>query len=258
MNRLKQNALEWKFKPLLLTHFLAAFLMLSWLLEPTRSFWLYLDIELFWFFNNSLKDGSDLHRYFWALTNMKEFDKIIALFFLGIFVVHGLKKGRNLWGRHTGIMAALIIVLGIWTGYGNHTGIGQLLPIERPSATLEFPDSFRLAQWSTELKTKDSSPDSFPGDHGMILLIVASVVAYYFSKPYAWIAIIFAFIGTLPRVVAGAHWLTDEIVGAVFIAMLAFSWNFHTPIGEFIVQKVDQITMNILGRLGITKTGSSG
>jgi membrane-associated phospholipid phosphatase len=171
---------------------------------------------------------------------MQEFDKVVALLLLGIFVVHGLRKGMPLWGRHFGIMAAMFVVLGIWTGYGNHTGIGQLLPFERLSATLEYPDSFRLAQWSTELKTKDASPDSFPGDHGMILMIVAGFVGYYFSRSYAWFAVAMAIMGTMPRVVAGAHWVTDEVVGAVFIAMLALSWNFHTPLGEFMVRIFDK------------------
>lgn len=245
-NPLELNPLEWKIKPLLITHLVAALLMASWLIEPFKSAWLYLDIELFWFFNHSLRDGSEIYRYFWALVNMQEFDKVVAVLLLGIFVVHGIKSGRKLWGRHIGIMIAMFIVLGIWTGYGNGTGLGQLLPFERPSATLEFEESFRLAQWSTELKTKDASPDSFPGDHGMILLIVAGFVAYYFSKPYAWFALALAILGTMPRVVAGAHWLTDETVGAVFIALLALSWNFHTPIGEWMIRITDRLSTKII------------
>lgn len=239
---LEHAPLKWQFKPLIITHLVAIFIMASWLIEPFRSAWLYLDVELFWWFNNSLKEGSETYRYFWALVNMQEFDKIVAILLLGIFVVHGIKSGRRLWGRHIGIMVAMFFVLGIWTGYGNGTGIGQLLPFERPSATLEFEESFRLAQWSTELKTKDSSADSFPGDHGMILLIVAGFVAYYFSRSFAWFALALAILGTMPRVVAGAHWLTDETVGAVFIALLALSWNFHTPIGEWIVRLSDQLS----------------
>jgi membrane-associated phospholipid phosphatase len=220
--------------------------MLSWMFEPTRGLWLYIDNVSFWFFNDSLKNGGDGYRYFWALVNMQEFDKVVAVLLLGIFVVHGISKGKALWGRHFGIMVAMFVVLGIWTGYGNHTGIGQLLPFERLSATLEYPDSFRLAQWSTELKTKDASADSFPGDHGMILLIVAGFVAYYFSRNYAWFAFILAVIGTMPRVVAGAHWVTDEVVGAIFIAMLALSWNFHTPAGEYMVRISDRVFQKVL------------
>ncbi len=231
---------------MLVTHGIALLLMLSWIFEPSRSLWLDIDDACFWFFNDSLRDGGDWYRYFWALVNMQEFDKVVALILLGIFVVHGLKKGKALWGRHFGIMVAMFAVLGIWTGYGNHTGIGQLLPFERMSATLEYPDSFRLAQWSTELKTKDASPDSFPGDHGMILLIVAGFVAYYFSRNFAWFAFTLAIIGTMPRVVAGAHWVTDEVVGAIFIAMLALSWNFHTPAGEYMVRISDRVFQKIL------------
>lgn len=248
MTPLIKDEAVWKIRPLLITHVIALLLMLSWIFEPTRSLWLYIDDVSFWYFNDFLKNGGDWNRYFWALVNMREFDKVVAVLLLGIFVVHGIKKGKALRGRHFGIMVAMFVVLGIWTGYGN-TGIGQLMPIERPSATLEYSDSFRLAQWSTELKTKDSSSDSFPGDHGMILLIVAGFVAYYFSRSYTWFAIVFAIIGTMPRVVAGAHWVTDEVVGAVFIAMLALSWNFHTPAGEYMVRISDKIFQKTLSLL---------
>jgi membrane-associated phospholipid phosphatase len=249
MNTLSNDKMAWKIKPLLITHVIALLLLTSWIFEPTRSLWLIIDDAAFWFFNDSLKNGGDTYRYFWALVNMQEFDKVVALLLLGIFVVHGLQKGKPLWGRHFGILVAIFIVLGIWTGYGNHTGVGQLLPFERPSATLEYPDSFRLAEWSTELKTKDASPDSFPGDHGMILLIFAGFVGYYFSRSYTWFAFTLAIIGTMPRVVAGAHWVTDEIVGAVFIAMLALSWNFHTPLGEFMVRISDKLFQKALSVL---------
>jgi len=249
MRPLEQDETTWKIRPLLITHGLALLLMLSWVFEPTRSLWQSIDDVSFWFFNNSLKDGSDGYRYFWAMTNMRAFDMMVAIPLLGIFVVHALINKKALRGRHFGILVALIFTLGIWTGYGTFTGIGQLLPVERLSATLEYTDSFRLKHWSTELKTKDSSSDSFPGDHGMILMIAAGFVVYYFSRSYAWFAIILAIIGTMPRVVAGAHWVTDEVVGAVFIAMLALSWNFHTPAGEFIVRNSDRLFQKTLALL---------
>ena len=246
MSALKQDELAWKIRPLLITHVIALLLMLSWIFEPTRSLWQVIDDKSFWFFNDSLRNGADWYRYFWALLNMKGFDKVVAVLLLGIFVVHGIKQGRHLWGRHFGILVAMFVVLGIWTGYGSHTGIGQLLPVERLSATLEYPDSFRLSQWTTDLKTKDASSDSFPGDHGMILLIAAGFVGYYFTRAYIFSAFTLAIIGTMPRVVAGAHWVTDELVGAVFITMLALSWNFHTPAGEYMVRISDRLFQKVM------------
>ena len=248
----KQSAKTWKWRALIITHILAALLMLSWLLEPARSWWLLMDTGVYNFFNDSLVNGSDSYRQFWAIVNMQEFDKLVALVLLSIFILHGMLGGRQYWGRHVGIFVAMFVSLGIWTGYGTVTGVGQLLPVERLSATLEFTDSFRMTEWAT-IKTKDASADSFPGDHGMILIIVAGFIAYYFSRSYAWFAAITAIAGTMPRVVVGAHWFTDEVVGAVFIAMLALSWNFHTPIGGFIVYKTEQIINYMLGKLGLLK-----
>ena len=253
MNNLLSHQLEWKVKHLIIIHICAALLMLSWLFEPGKTFWLYIDQELFWFFNDALKQGSDQFRYFWAATNMKNFDRVVGIILLAIFIFHAIRSGRQLWGRHIGILVALLFTLGIWTGYGTYTGIGQLLPIERLSPTLEFGDSFRIEHWAGELKTKDSSSDSFPGDHGMILLISSSFFAYYFSRSFAWFGFVLVFVGTLPRVYVGAHWVTDEVVGAIFIALLAYSWNFHTPLGEFIVRHVDQVSRYIFKKIGLLK-----
>lgn len=245
MQKFRHDSLEWKIKPLIFVHVIAVILMASWLFDPFKSIWLDLDRQLFWFFNQSLQEGSDLYRHFWAMANMKNFDRVIGILLLSFFVVHAIKNDRQLWGRHIGILSALFVALGIWTGFGTVTGLAQLMPIERLSATLEYSDSFRVSEWS-ELKTKDASDDSFPGDHGMILLISAGFIAYYFSTKYILLAFVLVFVGTLPRVVVGAHWLTDEIVGAVFFALLALSWNFHTPLGEFIVRTTDTISRKIL------------
>jgi len=244
MQKFRQDTLAWKLRPLVFVHVIALLLMTSWLFEPFKSIWMDLDRELFWFFNHSLKEGSDFYRNFWAMANMKNFDRVIGLLLLSFFGVHAINNGKAFWGRHLGILTALFIALGIWTGFGTLTGLAHLMPLERLSATLEYADSFRLTQWS-ELNTKDASVDSFPGDHGMILLISAGFIAYYFSTKYIVLAFVVVFIGTLPRVVVGAHWLTDEIVGAIFIALLALSWNFHTPLGEFIVRSTDTISRKI-------------
>lgn len=239
IDRIEQRQVRWQPTALLISHLAAAVLLLSWLIEPGRSLWLAFDDIGFWWFNNSLANGSDGWRYFWALTNMQEFDLLVAILLLGIFVLHAIRSPRSQLGRQAGIFFAMLVVLGIWTGYGNHTGLGQLLPIERPSGTLEYNDSFRLAHWSTDIKTKDASTDTFPGDHGMILLVVAGFIGYYFSRGYMIFAIVVAIAGTLPRVVAGAHWISDELVGAVVIGVLALSWNFHTPAGEYLVRMID-------------------
>ncbi len=47
--------------------------------------------------------------------------------------------------------------------------IGHQLPIIRPSPTLTFNNINRISEM-TNLMTKDSSSDSFPGDHGLMLL----------------------------------------------------------------------------------------
>lgn len=33
----------------------------------------------------------------------------------------------------------------------------------------------------------------------------------------------------LPRLVAGAHWSSDDFVGGLFVCLLTLAWGFYTP-----------------------------
>ncbi len=49
--------------------------------------------------------------------------------------------------------------------------LGHLLPVSHPSPTLTF-DNINRVSVLTGVPTKDASSDSFPGDHGMMLIIL--------------------------------------------------------------------------------------
>lgn len=224
----------WNAPCLVLWNITALLLLASWFVEPAHSLWLAADEGFFRFFNDSLKNGSDAWRMFWALTNHRLFDAISAGILIMVFVTSALRNGRETWIAHGALVTAIVIAA--FAG----TRIGHLLPVERASGTLLYSDVFRLNSWATWFETKDSSGNTFPGDHGMVALIGAGYAFRYLSRAYAFPAFIAGMIIVMPRLVSGAHWLSDELVGAGFVGFLVLSWSFCSPLGYILIEKSEQ------------------
>jgi membrane-associated phospholipid phosphatase len=204
---------------------IAAVLFITWLLEPTRSLWLALDDWAFWSMNNSLAEG-ELWRQFWAVTNNRAFDLVAAFSMLLLFGHCALIKDRAHLLRYVaiGILMTFSIILIVQ--------FGKMLPVERPSGTFIYSDALRLSDLVPHIDTKDLSEDSFPGDHGLVLLLCTGFILYNLPRAYGLLALLFMVIFTLPRLVSGAHWLTDELVGAVGMGFLGLSWILATPLHD--------------------------
>jgi membrane-associated phospholipid phosphatase len=86
---------------------------------------------------------------------------------------------------------------------------------------------------------KDTASDSFPGDHGLILLLFAGFVSYFMPRIYGIIAVVMMILFTMPRLMGGSHWLTDEIVGALAIGVMTLSWVLATPLHSIALDKIE-------------------
>ena len=198
-------------------------LLMSWLFEPTRSLWLTIDENVFWALNNSLAWGRGW-QVFWAVANNRAFDVVAALCMIGLFVHFLLRKGR---GRTIFFVAAGLLLTGL---VYSASQIAGAIMIERKSPTLVHPEALRLSELVSWIPTKDVSRDGFPGDHAVVLLICAGVITFFLPRAYAAAAWVLAVVFTAPRLVSGAHWLTDDLVGSVAVAGFVLSYVFATPI----------------------------
>lgn len=223
----------WKPAVLIICNVAALLLFFSWLLEPTRSFWLYLDNQSFWAMNNSLAWGESWQKI-WAIANNRAFDLVAAFAMLSLFAYPALISDRSNQRRYIGIFVLAILTVLIFIT------IGKEIPVDRVSATTDYKDALRLSQLVPDIKTKDIASDSFPGDHGLVLFIFAGFACYYLSRAAGVLACLFMVIFALPRLMSGAHWLTDEIVGAVFLGTIALSWVFATPLSSKVVNWIEQ------------------
>ena len=227
MNNKITSGINWQW--FISLHVIAVLLLLSWLLEPTRSAWLEFDESFFWWINDWLRTASDDWKVFVAFVNSHYFDLIAAGLLLLLFAIELASRGRQQLDWMFALLSTLVVAL-ICAAV-----IGQSLPIERPSATLLFNDSYRLREIGVDFAFRDLSRDTFPGDHGMVLFIITGFVLYYLEKWLGLVAIILSLILVTPRLIVGAHWLTDEIVGAVFVGLIVIAWFMATPISQKLI-----------------------
>ena len=209
-------------------------LLMSWILEPTRSLWLTLDENVFWALNNSLAWGRGW-QVFWAVANNRTVDVVSALCMIGLFAHFLLRHGR---GRSNFFVAVGLLLTSLVYSASQIAGV---IMVRRPSPTMVYPDALRLSELVSWIPTKDVSRDGFPGDHAVVLLICAGVITFYLPRAYATAAWVLAVVFTVPRLVSGAHWLTDDLVGSVAVAGFVLSYVFATPIHSIMTDGLERL-----------------
>jgi len=181
-------------------------LLMSWFFEPTRSLWLTFDEKVFWALNDSLAWGRDW-QVFWAIANNRAVDIVAALSMIGLFAHFVLRKARD---RMDFFVAVGLMLTGlIYVG-----------------SQLRIP-------------TKDLSSDSFPGDHATVLFICAGVATYYLPRAYAAATWAMAIVFMAPRLMGGAHWMTDYLVGSAAVAGFVLFYVFATPLHSIMTDRLE-------------------
>ena len=87
---------------------------------------------------------------------------------------------------------------------------------------------------------KDWSSTSFPGDHGMMLLIFTFYMLRYFGKKAFAASLLVVIVFSMPRIMSGALWLTDVVVGSGAICSSVLSWMLLTPASERVIALFDR------------------
>ena len=108
--------------------------------------------------------------------------------------------------------------------------LDQWCQFHRTSPSLTF-EAVRLSQVETWVKAKDSSRFCFPSDHGTVSLAVAFYTLLRSPRRVGW-AFGLAVLFTVPRIIAGAHWLTDIVIGSAFVAFAGVSILMMTPLHD--------------------------
>ncbi|MBW1983923.1 MAG: hypothetical protein JRI53_04325 [Deltaproteobacteria bacterium] len=212
---------------LITLNLLAAFFLISWLCPTTRVWWDFIDFSTFIFFNDSLKTGKGWQT-FWAMCNWRLSDVPQFILIFGI-ALYWITKQDKESAKQRIIEYFIFIFLCFFVNF-LFKAILAFLDYRRLSPTKVIHDAFRLSNTITWLITKDSSNTTFPGDHGFVL-ICASV--FYWLKGGCRLGFISSILFVpflFPRLVVGAHWATDILVGSIFMSLITIGCYFGTPI----------------------------
>lgn len=223
-----------------LFHLLAALLVVSWLLPLTRNLWDRLDESTFFFLNGSLIDNPH-SQAFWAVANHRIVDILSAFCMAGLFLFYVLKGPKNTLNQrvYEFIISSVVIVS---SALFIKMVIGPLISdmgINRLSPSLELKPVVRISDTVDWISVKETSRHSFPGDHAAVLFIWAGLLAFVGGWRYLLIVVPYCILFSLPRLVSGAHWLTDDLVGSLSIALIILSWaflllsRFKKPVEDF-------------------------
>ncbi|AVN50612.1 phosphatase PAP2 family protein [Serratia marcescens] len=218
---------------ILLFNLLGVALFLSWFLPANHGGWYTLDSAIFFFFNRHLAtDPAFLHLV--AITNNRAFD-VISLLAMGLLYLYFYLK-QDAAGRRRLVITGVVMLLTAVV----LNQLGHLLPVKHPSPTLTFDNIYRVSEL-TGIPTKDASSDSFPGDHGMMLIIFSCFMLRYFGRRAFAVALLITLLFSLPRVMIGAHWFTDIAVGSLSVVLVGASWVLMTPCSDWIVDRLNRL-----------------
>jgi len=206
-------------------------LFFSWLLLPGHGFWFPVDAGVFRFFNNLLTEN---RAFLWlvAITNNRAFDGC-SLVAMGLLMLSYWVKEAPYGRRQIIIMGVVMLLTAVVLNQ-----LGQMIPVQRHSPTLFFTDINRVSDL-LNVPTKDASKDSFPGDHGMMLMIFCGFMLRYFGVRAFAISLIIFVVFSLPRMMIGAHWFTDIFVGSLSVILVGLPWVLMTPLSDIIITRLN-------------------
>lgn len=216
-------------------------LFLSWYLPANHGFWFPVDAGIFHFFNQHLADSRSW-AWFLAIINNRAFDGCSLLAMGCLMLSFWLKEDATGRRRIVIIGLAMLLAAVVINQLAQH-----LMPVKRASPTLFFPHVYRVSDL-INFSTKDASKDSFPGDHGMMLLIFSTFMWRYFGRKAFAVALSIFVVFAFPRVMIGAHWFTDIAVGSLTAILIGIPWVLMTPLSDKIITLFEQYLPHSLHR----------
>lgn len=219
----------WQWRRLLFLHAFAIFLVASFLLPYSSDVWSAIDCAVFKALNGSLKNHPHWQT-FWAVANHSLVDWVGDLVMLGFFLAYLFHAPGEQRARRIAEMVVSLLFIAAVIYFINRLLFRETLRIPRASPTLVFDSGIRLSENIDWLRIKDSSSKSFPGDHATTAILFATCYTFFAGWRLGIWAILWAILVSLPRVVLGAHWFSDVVMGSGSIVLVCCAWLFCTPL----------------------------
>lgn len=216
----------WRWQLLVLMHVLAGLLILSWMADPTRMVWDWIDETAFIALNGWLAYGHPALKKAAAFANTSLYDKISALvllLMLGLYTLFGRAGSFATRAAHSAFICLFMLII------VNIRRDLNLFEIGRLSPSLTEANFYNLRDEYGDMRPKVSSHSSFPGDHAISCMIFVTLFWFLAGSKWALASLALTPLFVLPRMISGAHWFTDAAVGAVFFCLIVLSWTLCTP-----------------------------
>lgn len=235
--------LTWNFRGIAYAISTVLILIGSLFFPPTRYVWDLIDQNLFLLINKWIATNPLLQNIV-AICNYKRFDWVHDLVFLTFFIIYVKNAPREKrFYRIAQILFAILLAAFVIL-YINKTLLSTTFRINRDSPSLFFPSCTRLSEKVTWLFVKDYSRCSFPADHGTTACLFIGVIHILMGARAGLFATLYALFFVAPRLIVGAHWATDILVGSASIAILALAIGYCTPLAELFAQKLTKTSQS--------------
>lgn len=197
--------------------------------------WDGVDEVVFRYFNAQLSQAGFVQTL-WAITNWRPFDLVAALF-IAIFALLWLRDSGDTQKKVAQFLAfcALLLIAKVCEYI-----ISDLIGYRRQSPTLVFADATRLSELVTWIQVKDRGSTVFPGDHAFVIFATAGFFLLHARRVMGIAATIVLIPFVLPRIAAGAHWLTDVVVGGLTMALILLAVGYATPFAAAIAHTLER------------------
>jgi membrane-associated phospholipid phosphatase len=208
-------------------HVLAAALLISYVLPSGYESWRNLDSRVFFFLNGSLVDQG-AWEWWWAWANTRYQDALVALF-IGLCLVYPV-SGFSREDLQKSLFLYVAMMLVLMVAKVAFSVVVDLFEWSGQSPTLVLSPAVRLSDLFPGMPIKDASTDSFPGDHAAVLWAWAGFVVLHSRSLRSCLIAGLPLLMILPRLVGGAHWTSDVVVGGLVIAIPTLAWTYYSPI----------------------------
>ncbi|HEY5236558.1 MAG TPA: phosphatase PAP2 family protein [Rhabdochlamydiaceae bacterium] len=229
-----------KWKPLLLSLSAIIFVLGSFLWPATFALWQSLDTAIFKSLNHTL-EGHPWVQVFWALINHRKADLVEDVIFLLFFILAIRTAPKEKRIRRTAEFIFCIILAGSLIYFVNRTFLRHHVLIPRESPSLVVTPCIRLSQEVPWMIVKDETVACFPGDHATTLLLFTVLYSFYAGRKLGALAALYAIFRILPRLIVGAHWLSDIIVGSGCLVLFFLSLALCTPFHTWTIDRIEKI-----------------
>jgi len=184
----------------------------------------------------------------WALANHRLTDVLSGVLMLLLVVSWFWGRPREVQNLKCAAFGVLTLFLGA-VPILMHPVIRRGIDYTRPGPSLLVDGALRLSTLVPSIDAKDMERSSFPWDPAFILITFAAFFLYLGPRRTAVMASVLALIFTMPRLVGGAHWFTDDVIGGGVPAIVMVSWLLATPLGYYMMKKFLPLVKRIVARI---------